>query len=130
MFERWKVKRATRKLKSAIRDVVKEAKGTPMEDVTRLEFQRGLETGDSSHRLGGAFALGEFGNPDDVEILVRALADEDMEVRLEAATALGKIGDVRAVSALEELRQRPGEDVRVRLAATKAETVILKKRAS
>ena len=129
MFELWKYKRGKRQYKSSIREEVEAARGTPLEGLSHQGYRSSLRSGTTSvDRYGGAFGLGEFGDPGDVEILIQALMDESEEVRQEAATALGKIGDMRAIPALEELKDRSQSilDVEVRLAATKAQTRILK----
>jgi HEAT repeat protein len=41
--------------------------------------------------------------PDEIDRLIALLKDEDWEVRKEAAEALGKIGDPRALPELERL---------------------------
>jgi HEAT repeat protein len=51
-----------------------------------------------------------------VSSLIRALNDEDAEVRAAAAEALGKLGDVRAVDPLEEALN--DESAAVKLRAT------------
>jgi HEAT repeat protein len=50
--------------------------------------------------------------------LIEALGDESVEVRLGAASALGKIGDVRAVESL--IQALGDEDRGVRQAASEA----------
>lgn len=51
-----------------------------------------------------AVALGNWGSPEAVPALVRALADPEPLVRGHAAWALGRIGSASAVAALTEAR--------------------------
>ncbi|MGV8073184.1 MAG: epoxyqueuosine reductase [Syntrophobacteraceae bacterium] len=60
-----------------------------------------------------AVALGNEGNPESVSLLVAALEDPEPLVRAHVAWALGKIGGVKAKSALEKRRNaEPGGKVR------------------
>ena len=65
------------------------------------------------HRPQVAYALGWLGGPESVTALVEALRNSDLHLRIEAAAALGRLGDARAVSALgETLSADPDENVR------------------
>ena len=77
---------------------------------------------DDSHRQPGrawaANVLGEVGAPRAFPSLVRALGDPEDEVRAKAASALGRLGDRRAVGyLLEHLLTDPAPFVRVRIAS-------------
>lgn len=77
---------------------------------------------DSSPQAGRAWAanvLGEVGAQRAFPVLIRGLADPDDEVRAKSATALGRLGDRRALSyLLEHLLSDPAPFVRVRIACT------------
>jgi HEAT repeat protein len=51
-------------------------------------------------------ALGEIGDPQDVEFLVRLLSDSSLRVRGAAALALGRLGDPKALEPLRAERRR------------------------
>jgi HEAT repeat protein len=70
-------------------------------------------------RAKGVWALGELGGAEVVEILIRMLSDESSAVRIEAAAALGNLGDVRARNPLQ-FRARNDEVIQVMAAAQKA----------
>ncbi|MEM2899804.1 MAG: HEAT repeat domain-containing protein, partial [Thermoplasmata archaeon] len=68
-------------------------------------------------RKWAAWALGEIG--EGIAALVNALkSDSDVDVRRKAATALGKIGDIRAIDSLEHALFNDEDEVSTR--ATKA----------
>jgi HEAT repeat protein len=80
-----------------------------------------LLTGSSRHpaRAWAANVLGEVRAQRAFPALVRGLSDPDDEVRGKAATALGRLGDRRAVNhLLEHLLTDPAPFVRVRIAST------------
>ncbi|MCJ7471087.1 HEAT repeat domain-containing protein [Candidatus Bathyarchaeota archaeon] len=65
--------------------------------------------------------MGLFSRKPNVERLIKALKDEDFHVRIEAAEALGKIGDERAVEPLiEALKDKYDKDRGVRMIAARA----------
>jgi epoxyqueuosine reductase len=69
-------------------------------------FSRGSplrRAGHAGFRRNVAVALGNWGSPDAVPVLLLALADHDPLVRAHAAWALGEIGSAGALSALEAL---------------------------
>ena len=47
--------------------------------------------------------MGNIGDKSAVSLLIQRLQDEDYEVRLKAAEALGKIGDTQAIDPLIKL---------------------------
>lgn len=57
-------------------------------------------TKDEHARWCAAYILGEIGNPAEIEVLIKALQDENPLVSLQAAESLGKIGDSRALRPL------------------------------
>jgi HEAT repeat protein len=69
-------------------------------------------------RAKAAEALGRFGDPRVVELLILALRDPEEGVRAAAAEALGRLGDAQAVEPLILALRDP--DVRVRAAAAEA----------
>ena len=80
-----------------------------------------------SDRLTGAILLGELGLPDAVPSIVTLLADDYLEVAIEAARALGKIGDPGALPSLQVTKDNGSVDIRLRIATTKAMTAILER---
>ena len=62
-----------------------------------------LGSGEASIRRNAAIALGQIGEPakNAVPALVKALHDEDEDVRFEAVSALKKIGTPEAMKAVE-----------------------------
>lgn len=58
------------------------------------------------------YLLRNFGN-NAVEPLIEALKSDDMEIKIGAVMALGKIGDKRAVESLKEVFDRNEEDLQV-----------------
>ena len=78
--------------------------------------------GDSGHQPARAWAanvLGEVGAQRAFPALVRGLGDPEDEVRAKSASALGRLGDARAISfLLEHLLTDPAPFVRVRIACT------------
>ncbi|MEN8168264.1 MAG: HEAT repeat domain-containing protein, partial [Pseudomonadota bacterium] len=61
-----------------------------------------LQTGDEADRCYTARALGNLRDTAPVELLIERLRDEDLDVAIDAAEALGKIGSTNAVPALIE----------------------------
>ncbi|MCF6355411.1 MAG: HEAT repeat domain-containing protein [Candidatus Polarisedimenticolaceae bacterium] len=61
-----------------------------------------LETGDEADRCYAAQALGVFGGNATVDVLIARLRDADIDVCVDAAEALGKIGSSRAIPPLIE----------------------------
>lgn len=77
-------------------------------------------------RMNAATALGDMRARDAIPDLQSALADEDSSVRRESATALGKIGDKKAIPALLALAGGDGgEDVS---SAARAAVQLIRKR--
>jgi HEAT repeat protein len=71
-----------------------------------------LETGDEADRCYAARALGTFKDAAAVDKLVECLRDEDLDVVIDAAEALGKIGSDKALPALlESLQNDPSGEV-------------------
>lgn len=71
------------------------------EDVRRVLCGILLE-GIDIHRVQAAQALGKIGDVEAVDTLIKALLDEDEDVRTDAATALATIGDTKANKQLLE----------------------------
>ncbi|MFL5511359.1 MAG: HEAT repeat domain-containing protein, partial [Gemmatimonadales bacterium] len=70
-------------------------------------------------RAWAANVLGEVGAQAAVPVLIRSLDDPDDEVRAKSATALGRLGDRRALQPLlDHLLTDPAPFVRVRIAST------------
>lgn len=61
-----------------------------------------LENGIDVHRCGAARALGQLPTASPVAVLTKALLDEDPDVRIDAAAALGACGDPSCAEALME----------------------------
>ncbi len=61
-----------------------------------------LQTGDEADRCYSARALGNLRDTAPVELLIERLRDEDLDVAIDAAEALGKIGSTDALPALIE----------------------------
>ncbi len=74
---------------------------------------------DRDKRMDATVALVEAGEAA-VELLIAALQHENIFVRSHAATALGRIGDKRAIEPLNQLLDREDEDSEVGLTATVA----------
>ena len=71
-----------------------------------------LETGDEADRCYASRALGTFKDAAAVDKLVECLRDEDLDVAIDAAEALGKIGSDKALPALlESLQNDPSGEV-------------------
>lgn len=68
-----------------------------------------LENGDEVDRCYAAQALGELQDPVALEPLYRHLQDEDLDVCIDAATALGKIGNDDAMQGLIDALQYHAE---------------------
>ena len=72
-----------------------------------------LSDGIDVHRCAAARALGNMGLPESTGPLVKALLDEDPDVRVDAATALGELNDPEtAEKLLENLLGDPEADVK------------------
>ena len=72
-----------------------------------------LETGIDVHRCAAARALGSINLPQSSDVLVRALLDEDPDVRVDAAIALGQIADPSTAEKLmDNLIGDPDADVK------------------
>lgn len=72
-----------------------------------------LGEGMNVHRCAAARALGHMPSSKSVEVLVKALLDEDPDVRTDAAASLGQIGDVSCAEALmHNLTEDPESDVK------------------
>jgi len=73
-----------------------------------------LGQGEDIHRTVAAQALGFLGYAEAVPDLIKALLDEDEDVRTDAATALSEIGDARAAEPLmQNLLGDPCADVKL-----------------
>lgn len=59
-----------------------------------MHFRQHLTHSEASYRWGAAEALGRLGAEEAVDDLIPLLADPDWRVRLKAAWALGRLGDV------------------------------------
>ncbi|MGB9927267.1 MAG: HEAT repeat domain-containing protein [Methanosarcina sp.] len=70
-----------------------------------------LKNGNPELQADLGYSLGQMGEPA-VEPLIKLLCDEDPEVRIRAAEALGKIGDKRAIKPLSEALNDENEGVR------------------
>jgi len=71
-----------------------------------------LQTGDEADRCYAARTLGVLKAPSAVALLIERLRDEDIDVCVDAAEALGNIGDVRAVPALiQSLENEPSGEI-------------------
>lgn len=82
-----------------------------------------LGEGIDVHRCAAAQALGAIKAPQTASILVKSLLDEDPDVRVDAATALGQFNDLSSAQPLmENLVGDPEADVKV--AAIKALTAM------
>ena len=83
----------------------------PSRDLT--DVLKELQTQPSEVRCEAAFALGEIGGDDMVELLAELAKDPESSVRLIVADALGRIGGPKAVEALMTIAKNdPSEDVR------------------
>ncbi len=72
-----------------------------------------LDKGIDVHRCAAARALGSMGMPETAESLVKALLDEDPDVRVDAATALEQLNDpTTAEKLMENLIGDPEADVK------------------
>ncbi|MCF6337113.1 MAG: HEAT repeat domain-containing protein [Gammaproteobacteria bacterium] len=72
-----------------------------------------LKKGDELDRCCACRSLGSLGDRDSVAVLIKHLRDDDIDVCIDAAEALGDIGDNRAVTALlESLNHDPDGDVK------------------
>lgn len=71
----------------------------------------------SGHGMAAAYALGWLGPKGDLRArtaLVRSLASRDINLRVEATAALGRVGDATALPVLEGLLRDTSEDKNVR----------------
>jgi hypothetical protein len=71
-------------------------------------------------RLQAALELGKSADPDALDPLIGALADQNASVRAGAAAALGQLGDRDAIPALKERRLDRSDAVRKQVKATLA----------
>lgn len=69
---------------------------------------------------GAAWVLGEMQDSRAVAPLLKAVSDDDAELRARAAFALGRIADRRALDALRKLLNDPEQDLRVAASAAAA----------
>ncbi len=76
--------------------------------LVKLGLRKGRRTGPGVHVRGDLVKLG----PPAVPYLIRALADEDPDVRIVAAHALRRLGDARAVEPLIAVLKDEDKDVR------------------
>jgi HEAT repeat protein len=84
-----------------------------IKEVLRLLLKKELEqsTG-KGPRI--AYALGWLGDKGSIEVLTRALEAKDVALRIEAAAALGLIGDAKTLGPLTKLVEDVSEDQNVR----------------
>ena len=76
-----------------------------------------LSTGNSAHRCYAAQVLGRLACHQAVPKLIELMRDEDIDVCIDAAVALGKIGSESAVAGLlESFRNDPSGEVRAAIA--------------
>jgi len=76
-------------------------------------IRKWLDEGDELDRCCACRSLGALGDRDAVTALIKLLRDDDIDVCIDAAEALGVIGDSRAVaSLLESLDHDPDGDVK------------------
>lgn len=90
--------------------------GKLMETTTEVGqgLVRVLQTGQDVHRCAAAQALGSIGYAEALDPLIEGLRDEDEDVRVDAAEALGRIGERRAGKALlTSLVEDPCGDVKL-----------------
>lgn len=78
---------------------------------------KGLRSGDAAVRFYAARTLGNIGNPDAVGALVSVFSDTESAVAAEAASALGRLGELALPKLLEQLESERPE---VRLNAARA----------
>jgi HEAT repeat protein len=71
-----------------------------------------LQSPTASVRETAAGLLGGIPSADATDALIVSLHDQDSEVRWSVVTALEEIGDPRALSSIEALRNDPDDDVR------------------
>jgi len=76
-----------------------------MQEKTEQALRRLLETGDEADRCYAARTLGAMGSAASLDALIKRLIDEDIDVCVDAAEALGRLGDLRAIPALIESLQ-------------------------
>ena len=79
------------------RKVLGQMESTPQDVLSEI-----LETGLDVHRCAAARALGQIGADGTVEKLVKALLDDDPDVRTDVAEALGVLGDPSCAGSLME----------------------------
>ncbi len=73
-----------------------------------------LSTGDEADRCYVSRALGALGDPTAIPDLIKRLRDKDIDVCVDAADALGKMGATSAISDLiETINKDPEGDVRI-----------------
>jgi len=71
------------------------------------------QSGDNKFKISALFAMGKSGNTSWLPILLKELANDDAEIRYEAAGACGELGEDEAASYLCELVNDPDIDVRL-----------------
>jgi HEAT repeat protein len=76
------------------------------------------QSGNNKFKISALFTMGKSGNTSWLPILLKELANDDAEIRYEAAGACGELGEEEAASYLCELVNDP--DIDVRLAAIQA----------
>ena len=87
---------------------------TPPSDRVCARLSEILRDGADVHRTVAAQALGTIGRLDAVPALLDALLDEDSDVRVDAATALGRIGDPStAAKLMDNLIGDPCAEVKI-----------------
>lgn len=120
MFEVLKFRWASWRLRVATRNLVVSFRKEGHADAARAFSRLTLVDTSSASRWSGAYGLGLIGDPRDVDDLVRCLLVDDVMLQAEAAEALGKIGDSRAVQPLETLFRDESQHPSVRAAAGSA----------
>ncbi len=71
------------------------------------------QSGNNKYKISALFAMGKSGNPSWLPILLKELANNDAEIRYEAAGACGELGEEEAASYLCEMVNDPDIDVRL-----------------
>jgi HEAT repeat protein len=113
------------KVEEALRDVISnkeeidevraraiEAIGAHDDSWVRQAMSEAYESGVRRMKVAAVHAMGRSCEPRWLALLLRELANEEAEIRYEAATALGSLGDQNAVSNLIGALSDPDEEVR------------------
>lgn len=127
MFEGLRYAWAKRGLRSGARKMASDAKKSNTVSQIHAFGRLGIGSHVMTDRLMGAILLGELALVEDTPAIAKLLRDETVDVAVEAAKALAKIGDMTVLAPLRDIKDDARVDVRVRLAATKAMTSLLKR---